>query len=141
MRITMASGTLLILTLTGCGGGLSSGDVRVRTDRLAYVAPGTAEVTVRNDWHENLFLSSCALLERRDGNRWLASEEPVCPADLVALRPGESHRFVRGLGGQLGPGTYRFRVPMSLQGVPFQPVEDAFVSLTFSITPVQPRVD
>ncbi len=140
MRSLPAGGTLLTVFLAACGGGLSSGDVEVRTDRPEYVVPGTAEVTVRNDWNENLYLSSCALLERRVGSEWTMPEEPACPSDLVALAPGESHRFVRGLGEHLGPGSYRFRVPVSLEGVPFREVDEAFLSPTFSIAVGEPRV-
>jgi hypothetical protein len=139
MRPLLTTATLLAFILTGCGSGLSSSDVRVRTDRLEYFVPGTAEVTVRNDWHDNVFISSCALLERRVGSHWEFPEQLACPADLVAIEPGQSHRFVRGLGRHLGPGTYRFRVPLSFEGVEFEEVDEAFVSPTFSIVEGQPR--
>lgn len=138
MRTVAAMFTLLSVSLAGCSGDLSPGDLDVRTDQRAYFVPDIARVTVRNDWQETLYLSSCSLLEGRAGSDWLPAEEFVCPDDLIVLGPGETHQFVRGLQGDVVPGLYRVRVPVYLDA-PFRHIDEAFASKGFTVTQGQPR--
>jgi len=139
MRSSVIVGPLASIILIACSGGVSPGDVQVRTDRHTHFVPDIASVTVRNDWDENIYLSSCAILERREGGDWVGPAEVACPEDLVALRPGGSHQFVRGLNDATALGTSRFRVPISREGVPFRAIGEAFVSHTFTVAPGAPQ--
>jgi hypothetical protein len=121
------------LALGACSGGLSSGDVRVRTDRNRYLVPDVAQVAVRNQWGEDLYLSSCAYPERREQTGWVGPVERVCPTDLVRLAPGEEHRFILGLNQGTAPGVYRLRVPVTPQGNPFEAGDESFVSNIFTV--------
>jgi hypothetical protein len=131
--------SLTWIGLGGCSGGLSPDDVRIRTDRSAYTAPTVATVTVRNEWDEDLYLSSCAYPERWDGAQWTGPLERVCPDDLVQLSPGEEHQFPRGLGQGTIPGTYRMRVPIGRESTPFEVVDETFVSNTFTVEAGSPE--
>lgn len=123
----------IALTAVGCSSGLDPEDVRIGTDRPSYVVPDVAIVSVRNDSDQNIYFSSCAILQHHDGRKWVEPAEVDCPADLNVLGPGESYQFLGPINPGARLGTARFRTPISSSGTPFQPDEESFVTNQFTV--------
>ena len=114
VRCSLAAAALAVLA--ACDGATGpSPELRITPDQPAYVAGGTATVTVQNLGDEAVFYNLCPVkIERRSGLGWveLSYESlKLCNAALFQLQPGESaSEQVELPNGQ--SGTFRVVFPV-----------------------------
>ena len=97
----------------------TGGGATLTLDRTSYAAGATVTMRITSQTRDTLGYNQCSsrVVERQDGERWVAHPEPdrMCTMELRLLMPGESQTATTDLPANLRSGTYRIVLSLSPQ--------------------------